>query len=183
LADTDLADLVVSARSGDGPAFGEIFRRLSPAVAAFLASRGAREPQDLTSEVFLGVFQKMDSFVGGAPELRTFVFSVAHRRLVDDLRQQARRPATYPHDEALDARTTGSAEDAALDHVADEQVRALLGTLSPEQQTVLELRVVAELTAAQVAQVLGKSPGAVKQTQRRALAALRAMITKDGVPT
>jgi RNA polymerase sigma-70 factor (ECF subfamily) len=151
-------------------------------VTAYLSARGAREPEDLTSEVFLGVFRQIRRFEGGAAEFRTFVFSVAHRRLVDELRQRARRPQTVCHDDAGDERSTISAEETALARISDERVRKLLDLLAGDQRAVLLLRVTADLTCEQVATVLGKSTGAVKQLQRRALAALRDSVEREGVP-
>jgi RNA polymerase sigma factor (sigma-70 family) len=57
--------------------------------------------------------------------------------------------------------------------LGSERVRSLLEGLSPDQRTVLTLRVIGDLTVEQVAELIGKRPGAVKQLQRRALAALR----------
>ena len=49
------------------------------------------EPEDLTSEVFLAVFDQLDRFRGGEAEFRTFVFTIAYRRLVDELRPRSNR--------------------------------------------------------------------------------------------
>ena len=54
-----------------------------------------------------------------------------------------------------------------------ENVRALLGTLQPDQQEVIALRVVADLSLETTAEIMGKTPGAIKQLQRRALCRLR----------
>ena len=66
-----------------------------------------------------------------------------------------------------------SAEADALTTLDDERIRAVLGGLRPDQREVITLRIVGDLTAEQVAQVLGKSRGAVKALQRRGVAALR----------
>ncbi len=77
---------------------------------------------------------------------------------------------------------TESAEAAALATLGTERVRRLLEGLAPDQRDVLALRVVADLTVEQIAEALGKSTGAVKALQRRALAALRRRLAEEAVP-
>jgi RNA polymerase sigma-70 factor (ECF subfamily) len=72
-------------------------------------------------------------------------------------------------------------EDEALSSLGAKQVRRLLDSLPETQRDVLMLRVVADLTVEQVATILGKSSGAVKQHQRRALNLLREKFQREGV--
>jgi RNA polymerase sigma-70 factor (ECF subfamily) len=178
-----LEDLLPAAQAGQAWALRAVYDQLSPRVLAYLRLRGAAEPEDLTSEVFLTVFRKLPALTGGAAGLQTFTFSVAHARLVDDLRQRGRRQPTVPYEAAEDPRTSRSSEDAALQGLQTERVKALLDDLVPGQREVLVLRVMGDLTIEQVAQALGKSTGAVKQLQRRGLLALRrALEPGQGVP-
>lgn len=177
-----LEDALPAARAGAPWALRAVYDELAPRVTGYLRARGAREPEDLTSEVFLTVLPRLATVTGGAAGLRTLVFSVAHARLVDDLRSAARRPAPVPYDAVRDGRLAVSAETTALDGLATEGVRALLDGLPDSQRDVLLLRLVGDLTVEQVAQALGRSPGAVKQLQRRGLVALRARLGPDGVP-
>src|SRR5437764_15092667 len=106
--------LVEAARRGEAWALTEIWQRFAPAVTGYLRGRGASEPDDLTSDVFVAVFERLRSFRGDEADLRTFVFTVAHHRLVDDIRRRARRGGAIEYDAGADRRTTGSAEAAAL---------------------------------------------------------------------
>jgi RNA polymerase sigma-70 factor, ECF subfamily len=175
-ADPRDSDLVVAARDGQAWALTEIWQRHAAAVTGYLRGRGASEPDDMTSDVFLAVFERLRGFHGDDEALRAFVFTIAHHKMVDDLRRRSRRgePATY--DAQIDPRTVVSAETAAMTSLGDEQVDALLSTLSPDQREVLLLRVVADLSLEQTADVLGKRVGAVKALQHRALASLRRLI-------
>ncbi|QZY28335.1 RNA polymerase sigma factor [Nocardioides coralli] len=172
-----------AARRGEQWACTEVWLCLAPRVRAFLHARGSREPDDLTSEVFLAVFRGLDGFVGGPDQFVAFVFTVARRRLVDELRRRSRRPVLAEWAEEDDTRLCESAEHEALLRVEDRDVRDLLLLLSPDQREVLELRLLADLTVAQVAEVLGKPPGAVKALQRRGLAALRGRQPSAVLPT
>ena len=172
-ADPRDSDLVVAARAGQAWALTEIWQRHAAAVAGYLRGRGAREADDLTSDVLLAVFERLPGFHGNDDDLRAFVFTVAHHKLVDDLRRRSRRGDAVPYDASADGRSEPSAEHLALESIGDERVRELMATLSAEQRDVLLLRVVADLSLEQTAEVLGKRVGAVKALQHRALEALR----------
>lgn len=172
-ADPRDSDLVVAARDGQAWALTEIWQRHAATVTGYLRGRGARDADDLTSDVFVAVFERLSTFHGDDADLRAFVFTVAHHKLVDDLRRRARRGDSVPYDAGADGRSDASAETVALDGIGEQRVRELLEGLSPEQREVMLLRVVADLSLEQTAQVVGKRVGAVKALQHRALAALR----------
>jgi RNA polymerase sigma-70 factor (ECF subfamily) len=166
--------LVASARAGGTWAFGQLWLLLAPVVAAYLRARGVSEPDDVTSEVFLAAFARIGDFSGGGAQFRRYVFTLAHHKSVDDVRRRfgpaARRSVEIS--EAVDPRRDLSAEDQALAGV-DPELTALLAALPEAQRDVLLLRVVAGLDVAEVAELLGRSEGAVKQLQHRALTTLR----------
>ncbi len=124
-------------------------------------------------EVFLSVLPRLNSVTGGSAGLRTFIFSVAHARMVDDHRRQSRTPAKLPFEPGLDGREDPSAEEEALERIAPGEIVGLLDSLQDEQRQVLALRLVAGLTLEQTAETMGKSTGAVKQLQRRGILKLR----------
>jgi RNA polymerase sigma-70 factor (ECF subfamily) len=83
------------------------------------------------------------------------------------------------YDPRTDTRSTPSAEDDVHGAVG---VVELLGRLAPEHREVIALRVLADLTIEEVARIMGRSPGAVKQLQRRALIALRREVAPETTP-
>lgn len=182
MSDSTLEEVLPAAQTGEAWALRALYDALAPQVLGYLRTRGAAEPEDLTSEVFLTVFPKLPALSGGVAGLRTFTFSVAHARLVDDLRKRSRREPTTPYEPDRDDRTTASSEEEALVSLQTQRVRRLLDTLAPDQRDVLTLRVLGDLTVEQVATALGKSPGAVKQLQRRGLLALRRELESEGIP-
>jgi RNA polymerase sigma-70 factor (ECF subfamily) len=111
---------------------------------------------------------------------------IAHRRLQDERRRRFRKPPAESLEESAergaDHTARGDVEDDALAHLADDRVRAICARLAPDQADVLLLRILGDLTVEQVAEVLGKSPGAVKQLQRRAFEAVRRQVAPEGVP-
>jgi RNA polymerase sigma-70 factor (ECF subfamily) len=174
----DIDLLVDAARAGGGWAFERLWAALSPQVAGYLRARGVPEPDDVTSEVFLAAFRGIDRFTGDGRAFRTWLFTIAHHKGVDAFRSAPREWATQDVD---DGRVWPSAEDVALDELAAEDVAALFARLSDDQRAVLVLRIVGELTLAEVAIALGKPVGAVKSLQHRGLARLRKMIAREPV--
>jgi RNA polymerase sigma-70 factor (ECF subfamily) len=168
-----------AARLGHPWAFERIFRVLSPVVAAYLRSRGAREPDDLTSEVFLTVLRKLDSFEGDEAHFRSWVFTITHRRLLDERRRGRRRPALEPLAEAAEPLAGDDVEGAVARSLATERVQGLCDRLREDQRDVLLLRLVANLSIDQVAAALGKSPGAVKALQHRGVRALGRTLQRE----
>jgi RNA polymerase sigma-70 factor (ECF subfamily) len=170
----DLDPLVERAKRGEPAAWDELYRSLAPAVGGYLALRGARDADDLTSETFIAVFRNIDAFRGNAAKFRSWVFVIAHRRLIDERRALSRRPPATPLDNV--EISTVDPTDAAM---SAETVKALCSALAPEQADVMILRILGDLTIEQIAEVVGKSPGAVKQLQRRALEALRRLTKSE----
>ena len=170
-----------AARVGAPWAFERLYGDLAPVVAGYLRVQGAAEPEDLTSEVFLGVFTGIDSFEGSETQFRSWVFTIAHRRLVDERRRLARRRWSPAGDLADFELTGGDVESDAFDVLGSQRVVEWCAGLSADQRDVLVLRVVGDLTVEQVSAIVDKSPGAVKALQRRALSSLRQQLEKEGV--
>lgn len=171
-----------SARAGEAAAFQALYDDLARPVAAYLRGRGLDDVEDVTSEVFLAVFTGLARFTGDEADFRSWVFTIAHRRMVDEWRKRGRAPQFVAWDAETDHRTSGSAEEGALATLGEARVRALLAQLSDEQREVLLLRILGDLTIEQIADTLGKRVGAVKALQRRGLLALRRTLEAEGVP-
>ncbi|NKX49929.1 sigma-70 family RNA polymerase sigma factor, partial [Arthrobacter deserti] len=77
-----------------------------------------------------------------------------------------------------DLRTTGSAEEVVLGSLAESDVGHQLKALNPDQREVLLLRIVADLSVEQVASIMGRSAGSIKQLQRRGLHKLKTLIER-----
>ncbi len=173
--------VLAGAQQGAGWACTRLYETLAPAVHGYLRSQGARDPADLTSTVFLAVFSRCGSFSGNEAQFRSWVFTIAHHRLVDDRRAAGRTPPLEPLDDGLSTATSAPAEDLAMQHLGEERVVGLLAGLTADQRAVLAMRVIADMTVDEVAAVLGKRPEAVKALQRRGLDALRRTLAKEGV--
>jgi len=170
--------LLEAARQGSEAAWQELYAGLAPGLLGYLRANNAPEPEDVLSEVFLQVARDIASFDGEEAGFRSWVFTVAHHRLIDARRHSARRPLElYPDPPEPSVRADDAAEEALAKIGADE-VHRLLATLSEDQRTVLLLRVVGDMSIEDVAKAVGKRPGAVKALQRRGLAAVKRHLGK-----
>ncbi|HUG87178.1 MAG TPA: RNA polymerase sigma factor [Actinomycetota bacterium] len=178
-------EVLRAAREGRERALESIYRDLAPAVLGYLRAQRAAEPEDLTSEVFVGVVRGLASFSGDAKSFRSWVFSIAHRRLIDERRRLARSREDPADPVELASGPAGGAqgdvEAEGLARLGSRWAADLLDTLTDVQRTVVLLRVVADLSVRQVAEITGRSPGAVKTMQRRALLQLARRIEREGV--
>jgi RNA polymerase sigma-70 factor (ECF subfamily) len=175
--------LLAAARTSSGQAFEQLFRTYAPKVRGYLRARGAAEPDELTNDTFVAVFRSLERFDGDEAAFRSWLFTIARNRLVDERRRRARQVETVAADvpDAVEV-SGGDVETEALANLGDEWAAGVLTQLAPDQRDVLLLRIIADLTIEQIAQLLGKRPGAVKALQRRGLAAVKRVLDRQGVP-
>lgn len=168
-------EVLAGAKDGDHAAFEVLYRDLAPLVLGYLRGRRAPDPEDLTSETFVAVVRNLSSFQGDEIRFRSWVLTIAHRRLLDSRRRAKRRPESLVDpDEMPELKSAGTADAAAgaLERMGAEDVLALLDELTDDQRAVVLLRMVSDLPVDEVARILKKRPGAVKTLQRRAFARL-----------
>ena len=160
--------------------FTAAYRELSPRVLGYLRSHGVDDPEAATNDVFLALHAVFDSVAGGGDGVRTLTFSIAHARMVDFHRAQARRPRPVPFDADDDPRRAASAEESAIDRIGGGAL-ALLGQVADDQRQAVSLRVIAGLSLEETARVMDRSVGAIKQLQRRGLESLRALMAREAI--
>lgn len=165
-------ELVRRAQSGDAEAVAEIYRTHVQAIHRYILYR-VGEPavaEDLTSEVFLKAIQALDRYRHLGAPIAAWLFRIARDRVSDYHRQQSRRGTDDLDDSILDKAPGPEAE--ALQQSEMLHVRAQILRLTSEQQDVIYFRFTEGLTVAETASMMGKSIGAVKALQFRALRTL-----------
>lgn len=170
-----------AARQREGWAWSRLYHSVAPQVLGYLRGKGAVDPDDVMGEVFLAVARGIHRFDGDESGFRSWVFTVAHSRMVDDYRRRASRPVS-DGPELLEP-LGGSADTAAeaMEALVVEDLVRLFAGLTPDQRAVLELRYLADLSLEETARVVDKPLGAVKALQRRALGTLRQALAVAGV--
>jgi RNA polymerase sigma factor (sigma-70 family) len=168
-----LGQLVAEARRGSVAAFDDIYRALAGQVSSYLRWHRASDPDGLTNDVFAQVHRNLPKFRGDENGFRSWVFTIAHHRMIDDRRRSNRQPRVQDDLGVEEHMGLGDVEDDAFAVLAHDSVRDLLTVLSPDQRDVVLLRIIADLSVEEVARMLDKREGAIKALQHRALAALR----------
>ena len=173
--------ILTAAQDGGEWAVAILYRSLHPALVGFLRGRAGDDAEDLASETWLAVARALPGFSGDETAFRSWVFTIAHRRLVDHHRASARRLKTRSlTGDAGDGADRGGAlpelasgDDPAGEVVAaltgDEAVRRIVALLPADQAEIVLLRVVAGLPVDEVAAVTGRKAGTVRVLQHRAL--------------
>jgi RNA polymerase sigma-70 factor (ECF subfamily) len=174
---------LASAQGGDETAFACLFRDVQPALLRYLhVIVPAPEAEDVAGDTWLQVVKGLPRFRGGEEAFRAWLFTIARHRAVDAGRSRSRRPD-------LPLAVTGPAEqptapdtaDLALEAISTRSMLALVKTLPRDHAEIIMLRVVAGLEAADVARIVGKTPGAVRVTAHRALRRLSDLAERAGV--
>lgn len=184
MLDPTFDPVVHAARAGGAWAWERLYKDLAPPLLGYLRMRGAADPEDVLGEVFVQIVRGLSSFEGDEKDFRSWVFTIAHRRAIDEARRARRRPHQPADIHSLSdlASPAGNVEDEALASLGTGTIRRLVARLTPDQQDVLLLRILGDLTIDEIARALDKRPGAVKALQRRALAALGKEISREAVP-
>jgi RNA polymerase sigma-70 factor, ECF subfamily len=174
------ADLA-GARRREPAAVTRLYSAYAPALFRFFVAAVGDRPtaEDLTGEVFKSAIEDLPRFHGPVEALGGWLVRIARHGLSDHRRHQVRH-LVQPLDDLLEeAALAGGAvdpEELALGRVEGDRVLAALRQLTCDQREVLALRLVAGLTAPEVARILNKSTEAVKALQHRGLASLARLL-------
>jgi RNA polymerase sigma-70 factor, ECF subfamily len=165
--------VLAAAKTGAEWAIVALYREWHPSLVRYLRAQAPAEGEDLASEVWLDVAAALGRFDGDEAAFRRWLFTIAHRRLIDHRRREVRRRAAQGPLEAwapLDA--VGDPEAHALAASETDAAVALIASLPADQAEVVLLRVLGGLDVADVAALVGKKPGTVRVLQHRALTRL-----------
>jgi RNA polymerase sigma factor (sigma-70 family) len=169
-------------RFGADWAWRRLYDETAPVVLRYLRLNGAKDPEDVMAETFVRVVRALPTFVGDERAFRAWVFTIARRRSIDEARSRGRHPVFALSDEDLLVHgDRGDVENDVLRSLATQRVATILRGLTREQREVLVLRLLEGLTIEEIAQVLGRRPGAVKALQARGLEVIRREISAKAV--
>ena len=171
--------LVRRAQQHDQDAFAQLYEEYFDRIYRYITFKiGNRtEAEDMTQQVFLNAIKSISSFKWKSIPFSAWLFRIAHNQMVDYFRKKAKH-ATISLDEVLVS--NGNNPQLVAEQNLDIE-RLLLATeqLTQAQREVISLRFASELSIAQVAEVMGKSQGAVKALQHSAIVALRKILSVE----
>jgi RNA polymerase sigma-70 factor (ECF subfamily) len=171
--------LVERAQGGDRNALEELYLIHFDRIYSYLhMSVGNRhDAEDLTTQTFLKMLESIGKFKFQSAPFSAWLFRIAHNLAMDHFRAARRwQPEEEVPEPVGDAEP--SAEAQALQSIGRQSMLQLIEDLSPEQQQVLTLKFVFNFPNAEVATILGKTEGAIKSLQHRALVSLQKQISR-----
>lgn len=174
----DLQLLVMRASRGDGEAFGKLYDLHLDAVYRYVYYKvgSADEAEDLTAQVFLKAWEAMPRYQWREIPFSHWLMRLARNAVIDHFR--AKRPKAD-----LDEGLVSQEPDPQSQYLQKEtatRLESAIRRLPEEQRAVIVLRFIEGMDYAQVAGIIGKSHGALRVIQHRALAALRRMLSQEG---
>jgi RNA polymerase sigma-70 factor (ECF subfamily) len=176
----DLRRLVELAQQGDREALESLYLLHFDRIYSYLhMSVGNRhDAEDLTTQTFLKMLEAIGRFRWRSAPFSAWLFRIAHNLAMDHFRATRRWQPEEQVPEPEDL-AESSAEEAALESIGRRSMLELIENLSMEQQQVLTLKFVFSFSNVEAGTILGKSEGAVKSLQHRALASLQKQLARD----
>jgi|FLYL01.1.fsa_nt_gi RNA polymerase sigma-70 factor (ECF subfamily) len=167
-----------AARAGAEWAWERIVSELDPPLRAYVRRLGSDDVDEAVGETWLHVARGLPAFRGGAAGFRSWVFMVAHHRVIDQRRRSSRRPAACSDHQELGrlAPASPSAESEAVAAIEEAELMEVLGRLPAAQREAILLRVMGGFSTNEIARIMGRTPGAVNQLQQRAFRRLRKIL-------
>lgn len=165
--------LVALAQQGDRDALEELYLLHFDRIYGYLhLSVGNRhDAEDLTTQTFMRMLESITRFRWQSAPFSAWLFRIAHNLAMDHFRASRR---IQPEEEVPEpvGEEEPSAEAAAMQSIGRQSMLELIDDLSHDQKQVLTLKFVFNLKNAEVATILGKTEGAIKSLQHRALVSL-----------
>ena len=173
--------LVERAQNGDREALEELYLIHFDRIYSYLQMTvgNRHDAEDLTNQTFVKMLERIGSFEWRKVPISAWLFRIAHNLAMDHFRAHRRwQPEEEPPEPADSAEL--SAEEEAMQSIGRQSMLEMIEGLSPDQQQVLTLKFVFNFPNGDVATILGKTEGAVKSLQHRALASLQRELAKTG---
>jgi RNA polymerase sigma-70 factor (ECF subfamily) len=173
---TQFPSVLSAARAGCEWALAALYRELQPSLLRYLRGQAGSEAEDIAAEAWIHAARGLSRFEGDESAFRAWLFTIAHRRLVDFRRRSERRreelrPVDAFADETLAREPVAEPwSDLGLD---------VLAALPPLQAEIVLLRVIGGFDSNEVARIVGKRPGTVRVLQKRALERLADVLSES----
>lgn len=169
------AELIEQAQQGNTEAFGALYERYAQTVFRYIYSHlnNQLDAEDMTEEVFFRVWQSLHRYREQGVPLLAYLFRVARNTIIDHYRRAKNKEIQFPPELDLTPDTLPGPSEVVGARLEHQEIRQIMEKLHPEYREVLLLRFLSDLSPDETAQAMGKSEGAIRVLQHRALAALR----------
>ncbi|NOZ26984.1 MAG: sigma-70 family RNA polymerase sigma factor [Chloroflexi bacterium] len=174
-------EVLEQAKAFDPAALSVIYDRYEGRIYSYIYHRvgDAQVAEDLTAQVFLRMLEAIQSENAWRSSFSGWLYRIAHNLVIDHYRRRARSTHISLEDAPTIPAENMDPEQTAERRLQGERVRRALNRLTEEQAQVVSLRFLEGLSIAEVAQVTGKTEGAVKALQYRAIMSLRRLLDRE----
>lgn len=174
----DVRRLVERAQQGDRQALEELYLMHFDRIYSYLQMSvgNSHDAEDLTNQTFVKMLESIDRFQWRKVPVSAWLFRIAHNLAMDHFRSRRRWQPEEEPPEPPDSEQR-SAEEEALHSIGRQSMLEMIEGLSEDQQQVLTLKFVFNFSNGEVATILGKTEGAIKSLQHRALGSLQRQLT------
>ncbi len=171
---SDESHLIQQARNGDRAALSEIYRRHVERIYHYVRYRVGDDilAEDITADVFVKALEGLGRYADRGVPLIAWLYRIANARVIDHWRMVQRRQTMPLEHEDQEDELADEADADSVDILENQSLLKAVHELTDDQQSVIVLRFYQGLSTLEVADVLGKTEGAVKALQRRALETL-----------
>jgi RNA polymerase sigma-70 factor (ECF subfamily) len=176
--DSEEGELIEIAKGGEADAFGELYRRYAKIVFRFIyANLNDRfDAEDLTEEVFLRAWRSLSNYRQKGVPFLAYLFKIARNVLIDFYRRAGRSGGHMSIEDKQITDFNPDPGETAILNIEHQEIRNTLTELREDYRTVLVLRFLSGLSPEETGAVMGRTPGAVRILQHRALSALRSRL-------
>ncbi len=180
----DDSTFIEKAQKGDGEAFGKLYDAYVTRIYRFIFLRvgNRHDTEDLTQQVFMNAWQHVGDYEAKGFPFTSWLYRIAVNAVIDHYRTARSTQPLETVPEEIVAQPARFEED--LGHALDfNRIRTALVHLEEDQQNVILMRFVDDLTTREIAQALGKTEGAIRVIQHRALKLLKISLNNNGGST
>jgi len=174
---SDIEKLVIQAIEGKTDAFGELYlifvEKIYRYIFHHVNSKAAAE--DITGEVFLKAWRAIGSCRGKEKAFSSWLYRIAHNQMVDEIRKRQRRPAL----ELENAETVSDLKSNVEEYSEQQELLKFIDHLPSNHRRVIILKFIEGMETKEIARIMGKSEGATRALQMRALSALRKELDRE----
>lgn len=174
----DESQLIQRAKHGDQAALSELYNLHVDRIYQYVRYRIGNDQtaEDITAEVFLRAIESLGNYIDQGAPFIAWLYRIAYARIVDFWRRGKRQQTAPLNDPLLQDGLVATDEAIDVDFLQHRSLRTALQQLTDDQQNVIVLKFMQHMSNAEIAQILGKTEGAVKALQRRALEALARLL-------
>lgn len=173
--EAEITRLIERAAGGDFGAFGELYSIYIERIYryVFYQVKDKMTAEDLIEEIFMKAWKAIGSYRGKGQAFSSWLYRIAHNYVIDELRKRQKYVSLEKETTAI----VGDAAQESEEKLVRRELLEMISQLRPDQKQVILLKFIEGLDNREIGKIMGKSQGAIRILQMRALTTLRQMLS------